>query len=284
MILPDFVLPGRVNYHWEFNGIDSVELCQNKQHFLNYPYKISYDYNSRGYRDQEWPDSIDQLKTAIWCLGDSFTVGIGSPREHTWAWLLQQQLKNRTINVSLDGASNQWIYRKAVSICQQLQPELIVIHWSYITRSELSDVTLTDEQRRLCYDPKLIDTDYAMMAFQKLVFDLEERKGTTRIIHSFIPDFVLDKTFQEHWNTFSGPDWPNLPATLEQFDSLPTFIVQELEHNFNCYKLFRTWCEICQKIEYVPEFNRLDRARDWHHYDLITAQHFVSGILKLLHG
>ena len=38
------------------SGSDSPEECLSKDHFLNYTKDISYNYNSRGFRDNEWPD------------------------------------------------------------------------------------------------------------------------------------------------------------------------------------------------------------------------------------
>ena len=91
MILPDFILPSRQNQVWDKSGIDSYEECKDKKHFKSYPYAVDYDYNSRGFRDSEWPEDIDQLTHAIWCVGDSFTEGLGSPAEHAWPFLLQNQ-------------------------------------------------------------------------------------------------------------------------------------------------------------------------------------------------
>ena len=284
MILPDFVLASRVNQCWPYSGIDSPELCSDARHFESYPHKVEYRYNSRGYRDQEWPESREQLKNSIWCLGDSFTVGVGSAVSHTWPYVLQQVTDTRTINVSMDGASNSWIQRQAVAVCQHIQPKFMIIHWSYITRGELLNDDLDDEQRRMHYSSELIDTTRAMSNFKRLVFDLEANKGHTRIIHSFIPKFAVNGTLREHWNTFAGPNWPDFPSTRQQFDDLPSFVSRELQQDFGCYEIFRTWCEICQAIEHVAEFSQLDRARDGHHYDLVTAQSFVGHILELLHG
>jgi hypothetical protein len=282
MILPDFILSSRSNQCWQYSGIDSLEHCQDQKHFKKYPYPVTYRYNSRGFRDCEWPSDHEQLKNAIWCVGDSFTVGIGSPVEHCWPYILQQQSGTQTINVSMDGASNSWMHRCAVQICREVQPRIMVLHWSYLTRTEIPDASLSDEQRRQRYHPDLLDTTKAMRTFRDLVVDLENNKGHTRIIHSFIPDFAVSGSLDQHWKTFAGPSWPDLPSSLEEFDALPVFIRQELKQDFDCYDIFRIWCELRQRLEHVPEFARLDRARDGHHYDLVTAQHFVAGICDLL--
>jgi len=61
-------------------GMDTLELCLNKEYFKSYTKQISYRYNSKGFRDDEWPEDLSDV---IWCVGDSFTVGIGQPFEET---------------------------------------------------------------------------------------------------------------------------------------------------------------------------------------------------------
>ena len=73
MILPDLILTSRQNQVWAESGIDSLKNCVNKQHFKSYPHPVEYQYNSRGFRDDTWPSNLEE---SIWCIGDSFTVGI----------------------------------------------------------------------------------------------------------------------------------------------------------------------------------------------------------------
>ena len=57
MILPDFILPSRQNQVWDESGLDSYAACLDKKHFKSYPHKVEYRYNSRGFRDTEWPET-----------------------------------------------------------------------------------------------------------------------------------------------------------------------------------------------------------------------------------
>lgn len=188
MILPDFVLRTRANQCWDQSGIDSLEKCFDQQHFLQYPHPVSYVYNSRGFRDSEWPDHVDQLKNAIWCVGDSFTVGLGSPYEHIWPQRLQQARGQRTINVSMDGASNNWIARRACAILQAICPCVMIIQWSYISRREKPDTSLMDEQRLLQSINCSTEEDIANTLH--CIDQVQHSAGSCRIIHSFIPDFL----------------------------------------------------------------------------------------------
>lgn len=184
MILPDFILHSRINQRWEYSGIDSPDRCVDPQQFKNYPHAVEYQYNSRGFRDDEWPSDLNDV---VWCVGDSFTSGIGSPRSHTWPWLLQSSIQRRTINVSLDGASNNWIARKTLRLLEAVKPQCIVIHWSYLHRRE-SDIPGSDEERRRHIGVDSQDNDVTNTL--QLIDTIEQRKQTTKIIHSFIPEFA----------------------------------------------------------------------------------------------
>lgn len=191
-ILPDLILRRRQNQTWQYSGIDSRENCCDLDHFLNYPKYIDYQYNSRGFRDQEWPNRIEDLVNAIWCIGDSFTVGIGVPFEHTWFQILQQQSGQRCINISLDGASNDWIARRTSQIIQAVNPQNIVIHWSFIERRENSNTVLLDEERR---NQEKYESELDNVENLRKNIELVDKSN---IIHSTIPNFSGYKATKMH--------------------------------------------------------------------------------------
>lgn len=288
MILPDFVLPSRVNQRWEYSGMDCYEDCLDKNHFKNYPYHVEYQYNSRGFRDLEWPETLEELKNAVWCVGDSFTVGLGSPLEHTWPWLLQKHTGFRTINISMDGASNNWIARKTVDILQIINPRHIVLHWSYFNRRENPDSTLTDEQRRRhCNKDELEITD-SLTNFYYCVNQVEKNKGSCTLLHSMIPDSypgILDNDLQEHWCNVGG-QWPPLPDSIE---NIPEFIKDELKTVHQCWDYYEEYYyvrhslkKILSNVNNIGCIDPVDLARDGHHYDILTSQMFVNQIVNHL--
>jgi hypothetical protein len=277
LILPDFVLPSRVNQCWEYSGMDSFELCLDKNHFEQYPHPIIYNYNSRGFRDQEWPNSIKELKNSIWCVGDSFTVGLGSPMEHTWPWLLQQQTGRRVINISMDGASNMWIARRANLIQKEISPVNIIIMWSYIHRRENNDFNLDDEQRRI---HAIASTDVEDIDNLKSCIDLIKSNNTIQLS---IPNYLSILNPQEIWDTVRGTDWPLIaPNSVTEMLLLPKFVQTELK------EYFKLWDKLRQSLEFLDKFRdsdsgiikvkQLDRARDGHHFDVVTAQWVVDQI------
>ena len=93
--------------------------------------RVYYNYNSRGFRDKEWPDKLDNV---VWCIGDSFTTGVGQPQNETWPAVLESKTDIRTINLGEDGCSNDTICLRAVEVYQKYKPKNIVIMWSYLHR------------------------------------------------------------------------------------------------------------------------------------------------------
>ena len=260
-MLDDLYLNYKRNACFEYNGSDSFNRCFNKKLFQQYPWPIVYQYNSRGFRDQEWPTDLSDV---VWCLGDSFTVGLGSPLEHTWWKVLESSLGRRCVNVSMDGASNEWLARKALAILSELSPVDMVIMWSYTHRREnwndndlkqqLGIVDIDDEDRRSHhnhYDAKfgeaykVPDIDQAIVKqdsanFQHCVELVETNRSQSRIIHSFIPGFrwVDDKLVNDIAN------WPK----------------------------DRHW---------IPEIKKLDLARDGFHFDIKTSRQVARSIVNL---
>ena len=125
------------------SNMDTLEHCSDKDHFLSYTKDISCRYNSRGFRDHEWPEDLSDV---VWCVGDSFTVGIGQPFEETWPQLLQQKLGIRCINVSENGCSNDTISLRVNEIVNTYKPKLIVIMWSYFSRRRVSGVNVDHDK------------------------------------------------------------------------------------------------------------------------------------------
>lgn len=236
--MPDLVLRTRANQVWHFSGLDTLDRCLDKQHFHAYPFKVKYHFNSRGFRDEEWPTDLNQLRDAIWCVGDSFTVGVGQPYDHIWPQVLARATGQRTINVSMDGASNDWIARRARQIIDQLAPRNTVVMWSYVHRRENPDTTLADE-RRLMFTDGIRDSnsldDYDNL---RTCRELVQAAGT-QVIEAAIPDFCVFESDE----------------SAKDFESIYAGIMM---------------------------VHRLDRARDGHHFDILTAERFVQDLLPRL--
>ena len=300
MILPEVMLTTRANQHWQFSGLDSLEKCLNKKHFKSYPYTFDYVYNSRGFRDTEWPSNINQLKTAIWCIGDSFTLGLGCPITHTWPNILQTLTGRRIINVSLDGASNQWISKKTVNILKQIQPECVVIHWSYIHRREISLQEIWDKEAdrswRELYamfrEPGWPDCD-TLAESKNLPIYMQEKIA----VHWVDPYYTDEQRRRTDLYSTAEEDLENFKTCIDKVidvndqtkiihSVIPNFspIVNSIIPNFSQKHSANIFKKVSQemKINVIPHFNQLDFGRDFHHYDIKTATYFVNQLINLI--
>lgn len=285
MILSDFVLTTRQDKLWKESGIDSLKECLDKNYFKSYPYTVEYNYNSRGYRDSEWPNTIDELKKCIWCVGDSYTVGLGSPLAHTWVNILQQRTGIRCINVSMDGASNDWMVRKINRILEEINPQRLVVQWSHFHRSEKTDSSSIDEQRRLAFARENVSLLEQLTHFTNLQASI--KNSTTQIVQSAIPHgfpVLTHNQYKELITRLAGTSWPDLiNITIDQFYSIDISVKKELE-DFGALDKIIEYLEV---KEIIPTdmgkdciiVDQIDLARDSHHYDHLTAGKFVDSVI-----
>jgi len=176
-----------INFQGKTIGMDCPAECQNIEHYNNYKKEISYQYNSRGFRDTEWPKDLTNV---IWCLGDSFTVGIGQPIEETWPKLLESKLKKRCINLGSDGCSNDTIALRAQEICKLYQPKYIIIMWSYFHRRKKNE--------DIHFDKKDFGHDKDLVNFLKN-FNIVKNLPT-QVINCLIPNAFIDN--KKHMDYF----------------------------------------------------------------------------------
>ena len=120
----------RINLELTYSGLDDPSFCLNKKHFNDYKKSVQYTYNSKGFRDEEWPQDIENK---IWCVGDSFTVGLGQPYKEIWPKILEKQAGERCINISEDGCSNDLMALRIEQI-KTFNPKCIIVMWSYFWR------------------------------------------------------------------------------------------------------------------------------------------------------
>lgn len=281
MILPQCRLLPNIHLRCNYSGLDSIQDCLDLAYFKNYPYSVNYQYNSRGYRDHEWPDTVDNLKNSIWCIGDSFTVGLGSPFNHIWPQVLQETTNIRTINISMDGASNNWIARHANYIINEINPRYVVIHWSFSHRRELPLESMLDpiwqEYYQAIKDPTWPSCD-SYNKLDQLPEHIQEEVKQDPKFNSWQDGFDIE--LPRRLRDIRSSDSEDIINTQQCIDSLlpgPTII-----HSF-----IPDWHSKPTELNFhdqprIKEFARLDLARDGFHYDMKTSQFFCQQIIDFL--
>jgi hypothetical protein len=231
------IVPRKINWRSDYCGMDSLELCYNRQHFLNYPKKITYEYNSKGFRDKEWPEDLSEV---IWCIGDSFTVGVGQPHEETWPYLLEKKIRKRCINLGEDSCSNDTIALRAQEIYKLYKPKTIVAMWSYLHRRRI-------DNENVHVDKKDFGLEKDLENFRKNF--IEVNSVNCQILNLLLPNILgynIDSRYLE----------------------LPKYV-------FNKKLCFKK--NDLEKIYCVPQ---LDYARDYHHFDIKTSEYLVNLLVK----
>jgi hypothetical protein len=301
-MLSNFVWWSHRNFQGQYSGLDTPEDCANTQHFKNYPSPVSYCHNSRGYRDQEWPQSLQELNQAVWCFGDSFTVGYGCPHSHAWPFLLQQQLNQRCINVSMNGGSNEWIARKIHELANECVPSTVVVHWTYTHRRELSEFNLpkiANQHWKIFYnnirDPQwpTVDLDqfHTLPEFIKNeILDLHYNPTVEKFSFDCISPQIYDDDRIAHYseNATSVDDSNNLLCCIDSVEQLAQSRGINLIHSFiPRFATPKESARIMEKmkesnVKFIPELIQIDLARDGLHYDIKTAQSLVQQIIELM--
>ena len=138
---------GYINYQSDIFGMDSIEECRSKSLFKNFPYPVSYRFNSLGYRDR---NISEYIKNPIITVGDSFTVGLGLPADLIYPVQLEKLVNHQVLNFSMNGASNDWMARKLELILKYFSPIAIIVHYTFSARRELDRPDWFDNERVQC--------------------------------------------------------------------------------------------------------------------------------------
>ena len=309
-MLINVALPSRAGERRRESGIDSYVLVniEHIDHFRNFPYDVEYVFNCRGFRDLEWPEDQD-LKDCVWCVGDSFTVGIGSPFDHAWPQVLQRRAEKRTVNVAMDGASNEWIAMMATEILVGVCPKHMVIMWSYLHRRMNRNSGIGNARR----DNWLTQgADNFWKSFY----------NSLRLPHwpeaPSLKDFAqLPEYIRRDLRDIHGNNWLQISSDLFEArisDDLDRRIHAELTRNQDDVKNIKQCLDKVRSVQsdtniihamipqfapelYVPQVldllnqagpcveylsHPLDWARDHHHFDIDTSEHIVDQLLPLI--
>jgi hypothetical protein len=184
----------------------------------------------------------------------------------------------------MDGASNEWIARTACDAYDLARPRNMVIMWSFLHRRERPDAKLSSMDRRLHSVRSTMVQDFENLhSCRKLI---QTHCVDSNLIELAIPNFV--GSFDNNdWKKIRDPGWPQLlPPSLEEFLDLPSDIVTELRtlHGIDIGRVSEFYT-IQQHLEFLTDVVRvkhLDRARDGHHFDLVTAEWVAMQVQNLL--
>lgn len=131
---------GQLPYSWNPKGItldwsgsdNPTNFNKNKDKWDNV--KISYEYNSSGFRTHELDGLLGQKVNLA--LGCSITEGIGLSINQVWPSLIEQQLTHPMLNLGSGGAATDTVARILTNVVTLFDLQTVFIMWPFVHRFE----------------------------------------------------------------------------------------------------------------------------------------------------
>ena len=135
MLIEDLVYYKEMsNYKGQFHGMDKPDHRYHTRNaptdwWKNYPVQdFDYQFNSWGFRGPEYEEYVG--KPVILCMGDSNTVNLGAPIEHSWSSQLGNMMELPCINLGMVGAGND-----AIKLCYDRAYEVFDVQETFVMYS-----------------------------------------------------------------------------------------------------------------------------------------------------
>lgn len=205
-------------------GIDDPEKCLNtKTEWQNYFLKdFTYEFNSWGFRGNDYSQYKNQPVNI--CLGDSFTLNIGGPIEHSWPSQLSKYFDIPTLNFGVDGAGNDLIYLlyQYLLDCFDVQNTFVMysfFHRRYDNINKQSTVDVYNHEENIEYFNryKLENVYYTFLppwcwSDSEKDYLQKYHAKAYEIYEENFDDDIINKvrvfTTRDRYNFFKGVDWP----------------------------------------------------------------------------
>ena len=221
------------NYVSKQSGIDSLAYCySSKDWWYNYPVQnFNYQFNSWGFRGPEYSDYVG--KEVILCLGDSFTVNIGGPIEHSWPSQLAKYFDIPTVNLGMNGAGNDAIRLVYDRACKIFNVRHTFVVYTFLHR-RLEDKQFKSDYNKIDKNIKHFEKNFIKGAIFNFIpfryYSVEELKYIDNLTSRYI-----NYNYKEHrtkvdknrkcyvnkecYNNLKGADWPSYKEFVN--DALP---------------------------------------------------------------
>jgi hypothetical protein len=213
---------------------------------------VGYEFNNLGYRGNDF--SREQNRPGVLFLGDSNTLGLGTPWEGLWTTLVIKQLEQfwhipvQQYNLAWGGTGPDYTAMMVHQVVEVLRPAAVCILWSFTGRM----TWFPDTRRQVHFIPEWMPEAYRNehSAYLRLATEAQTFFNYVRNFH-----IVNDRLARLHIPYY----WGN----LEQFSQ----------------EMLRPYVPLEQ---FVGNWKALDLARDGRHAGLKSHLHFANLILAAI--
>lgn len=214
-------------------SLDEPESSRNTaEAWHNYPVQnFDYRFNSWAFRGPEYEQYIGQPVNI--CLGDSFTVNIGGPIEHSWCDQLAQNFPIPTLNLGMSGSGNDSISMLYYRACDLFDVQFTFVMYTYFHRR------LKDKQFIVVAEEDTVNFDYFQMhripnaiectlpgwCLSKTESEFLKNENIHYFDAPYITNFTKDSDRkyidESYYNKLAGPDWPSLTDFINGAEAHP---------------------------------------------------------------
>ena len=235
-------VPNMINYQGQYCGIDSPgESNRSLRDFKEYPIQnFDYKFNSWGFRAEDFEQYLGD-KVNI-CLGDSITVNIGGPVEHSWCGQLAEYFDIPTLNLGMSAAGNDAIKLVCNRACELFDVQNIFVIYSYLHRRTVDNKFIhhTDTSDTENFDyfleqriPNAIESALPGWCWSTEEVTFLSDQGIYFLDVPYLSYFsdnqTIDRRFiaELQYNNFKGPDWPSLQEFINGADAHPDMFTKK---------------------------------------------------------
>lgn len=219
-----------------------------------YPLKdFVYSFNSWAFRGKDYAQY--KGKPVNICLGDSFTLNVGGPIEHSWPSQLSENFDIPTLNFGIDGAGNDMIKLLYAYLIDYFDVQATFVMYSFFHRrydnssKSLVYTGCLDDRENFSYfeNNKLTNVYYTFLPHWCWSSSEEDYISSNYKSHLF-PHNTHNLNFlnnnrslfisAEKYNNFKGQDWPTYKefinnSMLEDWAYREIFVTQ-FNNLFHC--------------------------------------------------
>jgi len=228
------------NYCSKTSGIDHPDRCNFSTVDWNaYPIQdFDYQFNSWGFRGPEYEKYIG--KTVNICLGDSFTLNVGGPIDHSWCSQLAEHFDIPTLNLAMDGAGNDAIHLVYKRACNIFNVQDTFVMYSYLHRrlvdNKFKQKVHNDSENFKYFLEHRIPNVFEC-ALSDWCYTEEEKQFLSQLEIYFFNvsslyffDYqTIDRKYinKDSYNSLRGSGWPTVEQFLKGADPHPDMLTKE---------------------------------------------------------
>ena len=238
------------NYHSKYSGDDTPgKSTISSRDFWEYPIQdFDYQFNSWGFRGPEYVEHIG--KPVNICLGDSFTVNVGGPIDHSWPSQLAERFDIPTLNLGMDGAGNDAIHLVYDRACKLFDVQDTFVMYSFFHRRLEDNYKFTHDvfgneenfeyflKHRIpnvhecalpayCWNAveilQLNDLSIYYYEIERMYMNCREQVDLNR----------KELVNKELFNNLRGSDWPTYKQFISGADPHPDMLIKEFGNFIN---------------------------------------------------